>query len=961
MQQQHVSWHSVHFEKTDHLIKPPCRGWHTLTPLDENAFLLFGGRNELGLCGDLYLLDAVKWAWTRPLLNGTAPCKRYQHTATLADRDLYVVGGFDTRFLLGDVFTLNIDRLEWKSIEKRGTFDARAGHTTNFVDNKLYVVGGKVRDGKYANDVSIFDIATQTWVRPSVGGTAPSPRAFHSTVTVGTYLYVFGGRTDVAVHKDLFMFDTLTASWSKVSCSGSAPSARYGHSAVLLEEKYVVLFGGSSPTTQFGETFAFDTENKSWHNLKCISPLTKAMPVPSSQHTAVVGSGSKMYIFAGVRQQFTKAKRDIRIHTTYLEDLLILYHFDKALHDLNDARPNKPRFGGALGRALSQRSSDDDGKVINSPKRVRSKQKDGMFARAFTSLGGRKGEKGEGGLSAVGLPMRVVHKVHIDQDFNWTGGDPDEVFRLEHKLGEGAFGSVYRASLRATDAVFAIKMISGDGIDHEEIEKEIEILKQCSHANVVGYYGTAKKDNALWILMDFCALGSIKDMMDTTQITLTEQEIAVVCAQSLRGLVYLHAMNVIHRDVKAANILLTEDGQVKIADFGVSEQLSDASADTEGIAGSPYWMAPEVSMKKPWDGKADVWSLGITVIELAEGHPPNHDIHPMIAMRMVISHDPPTLENEAAWGEDMKDFVAKCLVKDPNDRPDAIELMMHPFVTGTPKSALEPLIRQCLDTQIQKQAFSSASITPRDDDGDHDPFEDGAGAGANVHRPTPASAVAVKPAAVILHPVVDADSSTEDEDMNAGIVSYFGRCSSEEEEASPRKRTSSAKLLALHSMASGDLPLLRPKPPFGRRPSPVSVASDPHIKLPPSLVSRMEDNRSLSLNDLGHTNGNSPETARDSMSPRDAEELDESQVRHLLRLQDGGFGSPRDEEDYGALERLITLSCQTLTASMASQCMGMKERGASEEEVTRVVAELERLVGEKMRELEMALSSVNTG
>merc|ERR1711988_1775173 len=135
----------------------------------------------------------------------------------------------------------------------------------------------------------------------------------------------------------------------------------------------------------------------------------------------------------------------------------------------------------------------------------------------------------------------------------------------------------------------------------KELEGEIEILKQCQHAYIVGYYGTCKKNGKLWILMDYCAMGSIKDLMKACSATLSEAQIAYVCYSTVQGLIYLHARNVIHRDVKAANILLTEDGKIKLADFGVSEQLSSAASTSNKMIGTPLWMAPEVILKQKYD------------------------------------------------------------------------------------------------------------------------------------------------------------------------------------------------------------------------------------------------------------------------------------------------------------------------------------------------------------------------
>eukprot|EP01087_Luapelamoeba_hula_P012095 TRINITY_DN3361_c1_g1_i2.p1 TRINITY_DN3361_c1_g1~~TRINITY_DN3361_c1_g1_i2.p1 ORF type:complete len:393 (+),score=67.38 TRINITY_DN3361_c1_g1_i2:123-1181(+) len=206
-------------------------------------------------------------------------------------------------------------------------------------------------------------------------------------------------------------------------------------------------------------------------------------------------------------------------------------------------------------------------------------------------------------------------------------------------------------------------------------------MKQCKSDYVVSYYGSYFKDSFLWIVMEYCAGGSISDVMTILGITLNEEQIATVLDYVLNGLHYLHAsQRKIHRDIKAGNILLTAKGEAKLADFGVSGQLSDTMAKRQTVIGTPFWMAPEVIQEVGYDMKADIWSLGITTIEMAEGDPPYSNIHPMRAIFMIPSRPPPRLTEPAKWSKDFSDFVAKCLTKDPADRPSAEALLKHPFL-----------------------------------------------------------------------------------------------------------------------------------------------------------------------------------------------------------------------------------------------------------------------------------------
>ncbi len=225
----------------------------------------------------------------------------------------------------------------------------------------------------------------------------------------------------------------------------------------------------------------------------------------------------------------------------------------------------------------------------------------------------------------------------------------------------------------------AIKIVPFDA-DIDEIMKEIAILKKCDSLYIVTYYGSYIKDTDLWIVMEYCGAGSASDLMNCVEETFNENEISVICASVLYGLEYLHKNHNIHRDLKGGNILLTSEGQAKLADFGVSATMSNTMSKRKTVIGTPFWMAPEVIQESSYDGKADIWSLGITAIELAEGEPPYANIHPMRAIFMIPSKPPPTLAAKDDFSPTFNDFIAKCLTKDANLRPSAKQLLSHPFV-----------------------------------------------------------------------------------------------------------------------------------------------------------------------------------------------------------------------------------------------------------------------------------------
>eukprot|EP01133_Synstelium_polycarpum_P004281 gene4281-4998_t len=315
--------------------------------------------------------------------------------------------------------------------------------------------------------------------------------------------------------------------------------------------------------------------------------------------------------------------------------------------------------------------------------------------------------------SNVGLPFNLVHKTHVDFELKWTGANLEDAFEFKEKLGQGGYGAVFKALHRESGTVLAIKVLSITPARIVDIEKEIDLLKKCRCPNVLSYYGSIGKLAELWILMDYCAVGSVKDMMKTCCDTLDEEQIAAVAADVLSGLGYLHSKGIVHLDVKAANILLTEDGQVKMADFGVSQQLQTPYGQSSVLIGSPLYMAPELILKAPFNYKADIWSLGITLIELAEGRPPGRGLKSMNQLVEIPNMPPPKLSNPKDWSPMFNEFIAKCLVKEPEQRSSVGELLSHPFIQNAKTTeVLNNLMKQCMQIrEAQNQAGQDIDLS----------------------------------------------------------------------------------------------------------------------------------------------------------------------------------------------------------------------------------------------------------
>ncbi|KAJ9592604.1 hypothetical protein L9F63_015742, partial [Diploptera punctata] len=222
--------------------------------------------------------------------------------------------------------------------------------------------------------------------------------------------------------------------------------------------------------------------------------------------------------------------------------------------------------------------------------------------------------------------------------------------------------------------------------DFAIIQQEILMMKDCRHPNIIAYYGSYLRRDKLWICMEYCGGGSLQDIYHITG-PLTELQIAYMCKETLHGLAYLHSMGKMHRDIKGANILLTESGDVKLADFGVSAQITATINKRKSFIGTPYWMAPEVAAverKGGYNQLCDIWAIGVTAIELAELQPPMFDLHPMRALFLMSKSGfkPPTLKDRDKWSPTFHNFVKVALTKNPKKRPTAEKLLLHPFFQG---------------------------------------------------------------------------------------------------------------------------------------------------------------------------------------------------------------------------------------------------------------------------------------
>jgi len=326
--------------------------------------------------------------------------------------------------------------------------------------------------------------------------------------------------------------------------------------------------------------------------------------------------------------------------------------------------------------------------------------------------------------------------------------DPSGIFELIEVVGNGTYGQVYKGRHTKTGQLAAIKVMDVTEDEEEEIKLEVNVLKKYSnHRNIAMFYGafikkclpTRNDHDQLWLVMEYCGAGSITDLVKSTKgNSLKEDWIGFISKEILNGLNHLHQNKIIHRDIKGQNVLLTENAEVKLVDFGVSAQLDRTIGRRNTFIGTPYWMAPEViacdeNPQATYDNRSDIWSLGITSIEMAEGQPPLCEMHPMRALFLIPRNVPPRLKSK--WSKKFHNFVETCLIKDYLHRPNCEQLLKHSFIKEIQEKQIKLQLKEYLD-KIRKIRRSShchshshhpdiqLNSQPSDDDDDDDQQHD---------------------------------------------------------------------------------------------------------------------------------------------------------------------------------------------------------------------------------------------
>jgi serine/threonine protein kinase len=257
-----------------------------------------------------------------------------------------------------------------------------------------------------------------------------------------------------------------------------------------------------------------------------------------------------------------------------------------------------------------------------------------------------------------------------------------QLYKNYKKIGEGAAGEVFVATNIKTNQRVAVKKMPITNDNMTLLCTELKMMRDSHHPNIVDYIDSfIVDDNQLWVVMEYMDGGCLTDVLEQfDQVKLTEPQIARLCLDNLKALSYIHAHHRIHRDIKSDNVLLNLQGEVKIADFGYAAQLTQQQQKRRTVVGTPYWMAPELIRGNDYDVKVDIWSLGIMVMEMAEGEPPYMEYPPLRALFLITTKGIPPLKDTGKWSAEFMDFYSKCLEKDHDKRPDANELLKHPFL-----------------------------------------------------------------------------------------------------------------------------------------------------------------------------------------------------------------------------------------------------------------------------------------
>jgi hypothetical protein len=473
----------------------------------------------------------------------------------------------------------------------------------HFCSGKVFIFGGRSKDSCF-NEMWQLDLTTLNWTKLTFSGDFPSPRAFHTCIVQGNNFFLFGGE---ALYKnlgtgesfnDLYMFLPSANKWikiyheSKSPNGGSAPTLRHAHTCIIYKAQ-LFIYGGlwrkstgsEEETTVEPDLFVYNSPENKWIKHRPTTSIRNQVPPSLFGHTSILLHNSKIFNFGGFRDFAPISSPTTNHHNSlvaslppvkdvslfpglclrkfFSNDIVIFYHLDHITADSHHHAPGKsPSSGDNVGSGGSGGSGSDEG-GSGSPSVAHHgdlptpapthKLVGGVRGLSSTALAGFQKIKKKNSTTNlhVGSPFNMKHKAHVGFDFKWSGENSQNLFVVDRELGEGAYGKVYKGIHKETGFTLAIKEISlKNATEHLELTKEITWLKELKHQNLVSYFGSLVIEEKMWILMELCELGSVRDVIEFSQKTFPEREIGYICYQTLCALQYIHSKNIMHRDIK---------------------------------------------------------------------------------------------------------------------------------------------------------------------------------------------------------------------------------------------------------------------------------------------------------------------------------------------------------------------------------------------------------------------------
>eukprot|EP01080_Neovahlkampfia_damariscottae_P005360 gene5360-9168_t len=677
---------------------PSERGFHTTTIVGNTKLFISGGDAKNQYFKEILVYDTAtsKWLATKNL-PPSMPNSRSGHTCNLYNNKLYIYGGKQKHKYLSSLVILDLLTNEWRKPKfSQDNLKTRGAHTATILNHCLYIYGGLTPSEEdnsliYLPDIIIFDLIKERWLVPTIEGSIPLGRAGHSATVVGQDIFVFGGRSGSLLLQDSYLFSTKRLSWIKIHPSGNIPCARAGHTIENFDNNSLILYGGSNWTLFFSSVFIYNLDKAEWREIITDGEI----PEPRIWHTSSI-IGLKMYIFGGGNEKSLfksiysldlfqlKNKKIKEEEGTLIEEIIEENVKIKTVYN-DETRaflfPKSFNFTDLLSKL------SDEYQELNLTINYLDDEEDLITIRGNDDLSEaiRFFKKNEKILKFFIKIQREDMLSNKNTSNNMIGSSKDDIIQavLGDLLGSGAFGKVFLGMNTMNGSLIAIKQIPIKGSKNKknsilkDVINEINLMKILNHENIVRYLGAETVDEYLHIYLEYVSGGSIQQLLSKFK-KFQESVVKLYTKQILYGLKYLHDNNIIHRDIKGGNILLTENGIIKLADFGHSKSLDQLDLK-KSYKGTPLWMAPEVANSFQYSKSSDIWALGCTIIEMLTGKPPYPELllSDPIAIIRTIGNDQkiinPTIPQNIS--KELNFFLKSCFQRDPKDRFNVNQLI----------------------------------------------------------------------------------------------------------------------------------------------------------------------------------------------------------------------------------------------------------------------------------------------